>query len=198
VTSPQTCHEASGGNIVDQIARYRQLAGHDVTARAIATLKARGAFKPDEHVNDEKFPPLTLAGYLEMLALGERIARYYRHPSQVHHAVLAGATWEQIAAAAGGNPDQARQAYREWAEGQHRVRRDFPGSTIGLSDEEHEAAVKAAGAGDDDVRCSACGELIGMFTGRQGWQHYRGNGTVDNPVEIYDAGHEATIAGGAR
>jgi hypothetical protein len=28
-----------------------------------------------------------------------------------------------------------------------------------------------------------------MFTGRAGWQHYRGR-----PLEIYDAGHEATPA----
>ena len=34
-----------------------------------------------------------------MLALGQVIAQYDRHPSQVHHTVLAGATWEQIAPA---------------------------------------------------------------------------------------------------
>ena len=43
---------------------------------------------------------------------------------------------------------------------------------------------------DDDTRtCSTCGAWIGMFTGRAGWQHYRGN-----PLEIHDAGHEATLA----
>ena len=56
---------------------------------------------------------------------------------------MAGATWEQIAAAAGGDPDQARQAYREWAEGQHRLRSDFPGGTLGLGDEEYAAALEA-------------------------------------------------------
>ena len=70
-------------------------------ARSIATLKARGTYEPNEHVNEEKFPPLTVAEHLEMLALGERIARYYRHPSQVDKAVRAGASWEQIAAATG-------------------------------------------------------------------------------------------------
>jgi len=39
-----------------------------------------------------------------MLAAGEVIARRYRHPSQVPHTVMAGATWEQAAAAAGGDP----------------------------------------------------------------------------------------------
>ena len=59
------------------------------------------------------------------------------------------------------------------------------------------------GSGDEDqdaepehYTCSTCGALIGMFIGRQGWLHYRGEGTVANPVEIYDAGHEATFAAG--
>ena len=118
---PQTYHEASGGNIVDQIDRYRELADHDLMARSIATLKARGTYEPNEHVSDEKFPPLTIAEYLELLALGERIARYYRHPSQVDRAVRAGATWDQIAAATGTPPEAARAAYREWAKGQHKL-----------------------------------------------------------------------------
>lgn len=42
---------------------------------------------------------------------------------------------------------------------------------------------------DDTYTCSTCGACIGMFLGRAGWQHYRGN-----PLEIYDAGHEATLA----
>jgi len=78
---PVTYHDASGGNIVDQMDRYRDLAQHDALAGAIAIGKARGTYVPNEHVNEQKFPPLTVAEYLEMLALGERIARYYRHPS---------------------------------------------------------------------------------------------------------------------
>lgn len=50
-------------------------------------------------------------------------------------------------------------------------------------------------ADDETLTCSSCGALIGMFTGRQGWHHYRGDGTTASPVEIYDAGHEATFAG---
>jgi hypothetical protein len=120
VTGPITYNEASDGNIVDQIDRYRELADHDTMARAIATLKARGTYQPNEHVNEDRFPPLTVAEHLEMLALGERIARYYRHPSQVDRAVRAGASWAQIAAAAGTTEDAARAAYRDWAEGQHK------------------------------------------------------------------------------
>jgi hypothetical protein len=134
---PLTYDQAAGGSIVDQIARYRELADHDVMARSIATLKARGTYQPNEHVNEEKFPPLTAAGHLEMLALGERIARYYRHPSQVDQAVKAGATWDQIAAATGTRAEEARTAYREWAEGQHKY--------ASMSDDEYAAAIKAAG-----------------------------------------------------
>ena len=43
--------------------------------------------------------------------------------------------------------------------------------------------------------CSACGALIGVFIGHgDGWHHYRGEGTAASPVELFDAGHEATFA----
>ena len=139
MTGPATYDEASGGNIADQMDRYRELSEHDLLARSIAILKARGTYEANEHVNEEKFPPLTTVEHLELLALGERIARYYRHPSQVDAAVKAGATWEQIAAAIGSAETAARAAYREWAEGQHKY--------AGMDDAEYAAAIKAAGAG---------------------------------------------------
>jgi hypothetical protein len=40
---------------------------------------------------------------------------------------------------------QVRRAHRAWAEGQHRLGQDFPNGTIGLSDDEYAAAIKAAG-----------------------------------------------------
>jgi hypothetical protein len=49
---------------------------------------------------------------------------------------------------------------------------------------------------DYNCTCSVCGALIGMFLGRVGWLHYRGDGTVASPVVIYDADHEATFAAG--
>jgi len=140
MTGPITYNETAGGNLPDQIDRYRELADHDTMARAIATLKARGTYQPSEHVNEERFPPLTAAEHLEMLALGERIARYYRHPSQVHRAVRAGATWQQIAAATDTTTEAARTAYREWAEGQHKY--------AGMSDDEYAAALERAGDAD--------------------------------------------------
>jgi hypothetical protein len=55
------------------------------------------------------------------MAIGEVLARYYRHPSMVDQAVKAGGGWEQIGAARGTSAEQARQDYREWADGQHNL-----------------------------------------------------------------------------
>jgi hypothetical protein len=144
VTGPATYTQAAAMPFADVLYRYQALSSRDSMARAIATLQARGQWNDDRSVDPDDYPPLTAAGHLELIALGEVIARHYTHPSLVHHAVVAGATWAQIAAATGGDPDQARRAYREWAEGQHQLRRDFPGGTIGLGDEEYAAAIRAA------------------------------------------------------
>ena len=144
MTGTVTFDEACGMRLADVLNRYQALGDRDSMARAIATLKARGAKPADPALNPEDFPPLTTAEHLELIALGEALARHYRHPVLVHYAVVAGATWQQVAAATGCDPDQARQAYRAWAEGQHRLRQDFPGGALGLGDEEYAAAVKAA------------------------------------------------------
>ena len=146
MTGPTTYDEASAMPWPDVLNRYQALTDRDAMARAIATLQARGTWTDDRGLKPADFPPLTAEEHLELLALGEVMARHYRHPARVHDAVVAGATWEQIAAATGGDADQARQAYRQWAEGQHRLRDGFPGGTIGLGDEEYDAAVKAAAA----------------------------------------------------
>jgi len=45
----------------------------------------------------------------------------------------------------------------------------------------------------EEYRCATCGATIGIFIGHgEGWHHYRGNGTLDAPTELYDAGHQAT------
>ena len=139
-----TYDEASAMPFTDVLNRYQVLDTRDMMSRSIAALKARGEWNDDRSLDPDDYPPLTAAEHLEMLALGQVIAQYYRHPSQVHHTVLAGATWEQIAAATGGDPDQARHAYRDWADGQHQLRQDYPGGTIGLGDDEYAAAIKAA------------------------------------------------------
>jgi hypothetical protein len=138
---PVTYHDTVDGNIADQINRYRELEQHDALAGAIATGKARGNYEPDEHVNEEKYPPLTLAEHLEMLALGERIAQYHREPLQVDKALKAGASWEQIAAAAGTTAEAVRASYVQWAEGQHQLHADMG---FGLDDDEYAAAIARA------------------------------------------------------
>ena len=144
VRRPITYHEACAMPFTDVLNRYQALERRDTMSRAIAALQVRGEWNDDRSIRPEQYPPLTTAEYLEVIALGEVIANHYRHPSQVHDAVVAGATWEEIAAAAGTRADRARQAYREWAEGQQRLRSDFPGGTVGLGDEEYAAAIEAA------------------------------------------------------
>jgi hypothetical protein len=113
MTGPATFSEAWDMPFTDVLNRYQVLENRDTMSRAIATLRVRGERNDDRSLDPDDYPPLTTAEHLEMLALGEVIARHYRHLSQVHHTVMAGATWEQIAAATGGDPGQARQAYRE-------------------------------------------------------------------------------------
>ena len=147
MTGPTTYCEASEVPFPDVVNRYQALDRRDSMARAIAILQARGQWGDDRSLNPEDYPPLTAAEHLELIALGEVMARHYRHPAQVHHAVLAGATWEQIAAATGGDADQARRDYRMWAEGQHDLRQQFPGGTIGLGDDEYAEAIRKTDAG---------------------------------------------------
>jgi len=48
---------------------------------------------------------------------------------------------------------------------------------------------------DFEPYCSTCGALVGIFIGHgDAWLHYTGEGTVANPVELYDAGHAPVVA----
>ncbi len=188
-----TYDEASAMQWPDVLMRQQALSDRDVMARAIATLQARGVWGEDRSLNPEDYPPLTAAELLELIALSEVMARHYRHPALVHHAVVAGATWEQIADAAGCDVVQARQAYREWAEGQHRLRSDFPGGTIGLDDEEYAAAIKAAGpqavpvpaaVTEDTRRLSAIREVLSHFD----WEFHDRQLALEAIERIVDGG----------
>jgi hypothetical protein len=145
MTGPATYDEASEVPFPDVLNRYQALDQRDSMARAIATLQARGEWGDDRSLNPEDYPPLTVAERLELIALGEVMARHYRHPAQVHHAVTAGATWQQIAGATGGNAGQALQDYLQWAEGQHELRERFPDGSIGMGDDEYAGALEAIG-----------------------------------------------------
>lgn len=121
--------------------RFDELTSRDLTARAIATLKARGTYDPAKHADASKYQPLTAAEHLEVLAIGEVLARHYRHPTYVDEAVKAGASWSQIAEAVGSDETQTRQQYRQWADGQHNLYVHYEGK-FGINDAEYAAAIK--------------------------------------------------------
>ncbi len=128
---------------IDARERFEELTNRDLMVRAHATLKARGTYDPQRHGDAEKYQPLTTAEHLEILAAGEMLARYYRHPALIHQAVKAGASWTQVAAATGSDEATVRQGYREWADGQHRLYADYQGK-FGMDDAEHAAAISRA------------------------------------------------------
>jgi hypothetical protein len=142
---PTTYHEAtrSGRTWLDARDRWDELTQRDLSARARAKLVARGEYDPAKHGTGDP-EPLSLSEHMEVLANGEAVARVYRHPGQVHLAVQAGASWEQIAAATGSTENRARQEYREFAEGQHRLWVDYEGK-FGMGDAEYTAALARAG-----------------------------------------------------
>lgn len=131
--------------------RFTALSLRDTTARAVVIGKARGTWSGTG--DDEELlvkvaadnPPLTEAEHLELLVLGEYLARGLRNTGYVDRALKAGATWAQIAAAVDQEEHELRQRYRDWADGQRRLaeRRDW---TVGMSAEEHAAAIARAEA----------------------------------------------------
>jgi hypothetical protein len=144
---PTTYHEASSTYRYtgDAQERHHQLTQRDALARAKATLKARGEYDPAKH-GAEEHEPLSVDEHLEVLATGEVVARMYRHPATVARALEAGATWEQVAAALDCDEAQARQDYRNWAEGQHRLWAGEygDGGKFGMNDAEYAKALARA------------------------------------------------------
>lgn len=156
---PTTYDEASGyhWDIVKAQARYEELTDRDLYARSRAELEARGEYDPARHGTAAP-EPLTVSERLELLANGEVLARYYRHPAMLDHAVKAGASWEQIGAARSTSADQARQEHREWAEGQHNLWTGTYGGESGrsgLDDAGYAEAIARAGE-PDPAAAKAC------------------------------------------
>ena len=61
-----------------QIARFGELASRDLSARAFAALRARGAYDPQRHGGAGNYQPLTAGEQLEMRALRAAITRDHR------------------------------------------------------------------------------------------------------------------------
>lgn len=143
---PATTYQETAGryrSASDARERFEELVARDVTAHALAALVGRGDYDPRIHGDTADSAPLVVTEHLELLAAGELLARYYRHPAHAHRALQAGATWEQVAAATGRDEAQARRDYREWAEDEHRLWQDY-GGRLGIDDTEYAAAVARA------------------------------------------------------
>jgi hypothetical protein len=146
-TRPVTYYQASSArNLVTARQRHDDLTDRDLCVRTVAQLRERGEFDPhdigDQALAERK--PLSVAEHLELMAAGEVLARYYRHPALLDHAVTAGATWEQVGDARGTTASQARHEYREWAKGQHWLYAEYEGKW-GLSDADYAEALARAG-----------------------------------------------------
>lgn len=124
-----------------QLERYDALAAKHASAAARAELVERGTYDPARHGTDER-PPLTVSEHLELLALAESIARTVRHPSNVHHAVVAGASWDEVAKVIDSDPATVRHEYRQWADEQYELHQRFPDR--GMTAEEHATALSKA------------------------------------------------------
>jgi hypothetical protein len=143
---PITFPQAAAVPVAEALMRHQLLVHLDLlskTARPPGRRRHRGAAAK----------PLTIPERLELLALGERLARYFRCFLWVHRAVQAGATWPQIAAALDRTSLSVRQEYDDWAEGQHAAAKQSPGMTTGLSEAEYIKAQAAAAA----PPCPRCG-----------------------------------------
>jgi hypothetical protein len=149
---PVTYLEASEAYLgtYDPRKRFDELTRRQLMVAAEITLKARGEYDPQKYGPEGRYSPLTATEHLELLAAGEVLARYYRHPSRIHEAATAGATWQQIADATGTTPGRARQAYREWADGQHRVWQQYEGR-FGMDEADHAAALERASGPDAEA-----------------------------------------------
>jgi hypothetical protein len=90
-------------------------------------------------------PPLTRVEALELLALGEVIARKsgYGRQLSVRSARTAGASWAEIGQALGTTRQSAWEAHRRWIDGQAAQRGTV--GQMGFDDEETAAARALAG-----------------------------------------------------
>jgi hypothetical protein len=68
-------------------------------------------------------------------------------------------------------------------------------AALGPDDEDDEDDRDQDDEDDFEPYCSTCGATVGIFIGHgDAWLHYTGEGTVANPVELFDAGHAPVVA----
>ena len=148
-------------------ARYEDLADRRLAADTVARLRDRGEFDPADagHALLAEREPLSAADHLEYLSLGEVLARYYRHPSDVDRAARAGATWEQIAEARGTDEATVRQAYREWLDGQRRLAEV---SRLGMSEQEYAAGLARLEGGSAPLESAGLAQLAAYVDQAEG------------------------------
>jgi hypothetical protein len=146
--------------------RYTELSDRDLCAGAVAKARERGEFDPQNlgHLSLAEREPLSAADRLEHMAVGEVLARYYRHPSTLDQAAKAGASWEQIGAARGTSTVQARADYREWADGQQSLL-SWGDGKFGMPDADYAAAY--ARSADSETYPGGIGDpaAIGILSG---------------------------------
>ena len=149
ISRPVTYRQAADLPFADALMRYQLLSHRDRLSKTAAGLRPPGR----RHRGAAAAEPLTVNERLELLTLGVHLARHFRDPVMVHHAVRAGATWPQIAAALGRKSLHVRQDYAEWADSQRVLAERSPGMTSGLSEAEHIRAQAAAAC----PPCPQCG-----------------------------------------
>ena len=77
-TGPLAAIGGPGRGLPGQIARFGELASRDLAARAVAALRARGAYDPQRHGDAGTCRPLTTGEQLKMRALRAAITREHR------------------------------------------------------------------------------------------------------------------------
>ena len=156
---PVTYLQAAAVPAGDALMRYQLLERQDQLSKTAARARPQGRRRPTGAASE----PLTVCELLELLALGEHLARHFRDPFRVHHAVQAGATWPQIAAARAETSLRARLDYIRWADEQRAwaIAEADPGITTGMSEAEHIIARAIAYM----PACPYCGSHQIVWTG---------------------------------
>ncbi|MFD1535828.1 hypothetical protein [Nonomuraea guangzhouensis] len=89
-----------------------------------------------------------MAEHIELLALADCVARTVRHPFNVHHALLAGVTWADIARIVDSDEPTVRRDYQQSADDQYELHQRYPDR--GMTADEHAAATARAAEGSGD------------------------------------------------